>query len=278
MRHQVPRLVGELRPSALEICCGEPITSLEYVGNGRVTEFKYGKFLGETFRGEKQLKSLITMGEGWGLLDRAFALVFVDNHDNQRGHGAGGDMILTFRVSKLYKMANAFMLAWPYELTRVMSSYYWDQKYVNGHDENDWVGPPHDDSYNTVGPTFGPDGSCGNGWVCEHRWRQIYNMVAFRNVVNGTDMNDWWDNDSNQIAFCRGNKGFIAINNDDWDLMETLQTCLSAGKYCDVISGSKSGDECTGKSVTVAADGTAYIEISSWEEDGVLAIHLNSKL
>lgn len=24
------------------------------------------------------------------------ALVFVDNHDNQRGHGAGGDSILTF--------------------------------------------------------------------------------------------------------------------------------------------------------------------------------------
>ena len=32
------------------------------------------------------------------------ALVFIDNHDNQRGHGAGGDMILTFRVPKLYKV------------------------------------------------------------------------------------------------------------------------------------------------------------------------------
>ena len=38
------------------------------------------------------------------MLDRANVLVFIDNHDNQRGHGAGGDKILTFRQSKLYKV------------------------------------------------------------------------------------------------------------------------------------------------------------------------------
>jgi alpha-amylase len=52
-----------------------------------------------------------------------------------------------------------------------------------------------------------------------------------------------------------------------------FQTCLSAGTYCDVISGSKSGGSCTGKSVNVGNDGTAYIQIMSNEEDGVLAIH-----
>ena len=35
-------------------------------------------------------------GEGWGLMPSDRALVFVDNHDNQRGHGAGGSSILTF--------------------------------------------------------------------------------------------------------------------------------------------------------------------------------------
>lgn len=83
---------------------GEPITSAEYVGIGRVTEFKYGKFLGEAFRGRNQLKYLKNFGEGWGMLGSGNALVFIDNHDNQRGHGAGGDMILTFRVPKLYKV------------------------------------------------------------------------------------------------------------------------------------------------------------------------------
>lgn len=84
---------------------GEAISSEEYVGNGRVTEFRYGKYLGEAFRGNNQLKYLNNFGEGWGMIDRHDALVFIDNHDNQRGHGAGGDMILTFRVSKWYKVS-----------------------------------------------------------------------------------------------------------------------------------------------------------------------------
>ena len=52
-----------------------------------------------------------------------------------------------------------------------------------------------------------------------------------------------------------------------------FQTGLTAGSYCDIISGTKSGNSCTGKSVTVNRDGTAYIEILSHESDGVLAIH-----
>lgn len=39
-------------------------------------------------------------------------------------------------------------------------------------------------------------------------------------------MNDWWDNGSNQIAFCRGGKGFIAINNDNYALQQTLQVYI----------------------------------------------------
>lgn len=49
---------------------------------------------------------------------------------------------------------------------------------------------------------------------CEHRWREIFNMVSFGNVVHGTPVTNWWDNGNNQIAFCRGNKGFVAMNNE----------------------------------------------------------------
>lgn len=42
------------------------------------------------------------------------------------------------------------------------------------------------------------------------------NMVMFRNVVDGELFTNWWDNGSNQVAFGRGNKGFIIFNNDDW--------------------------------------------------------------
>lgn len=48
-------------------------------------------------------------------------------------------------------------------------------------------------------------------------------MVKFRNVVSGTTLNNWVDNGNNQIAFCRGDKGFIAINNDSSPLILSLQ-------------------------------------------------------
>lgn len=57
-------------------------------------------------------------------------------------------------------------------------------------------------------------------------------MVKFRDVVDGTTMNDWWDNGNNQIAFCRGNKGFIAINNDNYALQQNLQVRIDLS-HCD---------------------------------------------
>ena len=75
-------------------------------------------------------------------------------------------------------------------------------------------------------------------WICEHRWRQITNMVKWRNVAT-SDWNvaNWWDNDYHSIAFSRGNKAFVAINNDVQPIDATLKTGLPARTYCDVISG-----------------------------------------
>ena len=54
---------------------------------------------------------LKNFGSGWGMISSGDALVFVDNHDNQRGHGAGGGDVVTYKVATKYKIANAFMLA-----------------------------------------------------------------------------------------------------------------------------------------------------------------------
>jgi alpha-amylase len=201
--------------SFVEISGGEGVSHSEYLHIGRITEFKLSTQIGKVFRGKDQLKYLSNWGEGWGFMASGSALTFTDNHDNQRGHGAGGADILTHKLPKNYKMANAFNLAHPYGYPRLMSSFeFTDSEH----------GPPADASGNTVSPGFNADGTCTNGWVCEHRWRQIYNMVGFRNSVDGTTLNDWWDNGSNQIAFCRGNKGFIAFNNQlDTDMNVNLQ-------------------------------------------------------
>lgn len=49
--------------------------------------------------------------------------MFTDNHDNQRGHGAAGSNVVTYKDGSLYNLANVFMLAWPYGYPKVMSSY-----------------------------------------------------------------------------------------------------------------------------------------------------------
>ncbi|XP_069795542.1 pancreatic alpha-amylase-like isoform X2 [Narcine bancroftii] len=259
---------------------GEPIKSTQYTSLGKVTEFRYGAKLGTVVRrwnGEK-MSYLRNWGEGWAFLPSDQALVFVDNHDNQRGQGAGGASILTFWDPRLYKVAVAFMLAHPYGQTRIMSSYRWDRKFVNGKDVNDWIGPPSYSNGATKAVTLNPDTTCGNGWVCEHRWRQIRNMAIFRNVVGKEPLTNWWDNGSNQIAFGRGALGFIAINNDDWNMAITLQTGLPAGTYCDVISGQKEGNRCTGMQVTVDSSGNANFQISNTDQDPMLAIHMKDKL
>ncbi|XP_026970312.1 pancreatic alpha-amylase isoform X1 [Sagmatias obliquidens] len=245
---------------------GEPIKSSEYFGNGRVTEFKYGAKLGTVLRkwnGEK-MSYLKNWGEGWGFMPSDRALVFVDNHDNQRGSGAGGASILTFWDPRLYKMGVGFMLAHPYGFTRVMSSYRWPRHFENGKDVNNWIGPPNNNGV-IKEVTINPDTTCGNDWVCEHRWRQIRNMVVFRNVVDGQPFTNWWDNGSNQVAFGRGNRGFIVFNNDDWALSSTLQTGLPAGTYCDVISGDKIARVCEAICVWTQIPLThSEIEYSAW--------------
>lgn len=236
---------------------------------GTVTEFRYSAEIGRVFRGYDLLSELNDWGTAWGFMASTSSLVFVENHDNERGHGAGGDQILTYKDSRNYKMAVAFALAHPFGIARVMSSFAFT--------DTD-IGPPQDGSGNIISPSILADGTCGNGWVCQHRWRQIANMVGFRRQVGGAALTNWWSNGSNQIAFARQGQGFVAFNNQGTNLVETLQTSLPAGTYCDVISGNVSGGSCTGKAIIVNGDGTANILIGINEEDGVLAIHTGARL
>lgn len=81
-------------------------------------------------------------------------------------------------------------------------------------------------------------------------FRQITNMVAFRNIAGNASLVHWWDNGGNQVAFGRGSTGkttaFVVINNDNQKMQKQLQTGLPSGNYCDVISGSRKGRLCSG--------------------------------
>ena len=105
-------------------------------------------------------------------------------------------------------------------------------------------------------------------------------MVKFHNLVQGLEVTDWWDNRANQIAFGRGEVGYVAINMDDYDLSAYLETRLLPGIYCDVISGEKTmNNTCTGQEVIV--DLTLMVRIlipTGGSGVPAIAIHRDSKL
>jgi alpha-amylase len=248
---------------------GEPIKASDYFGNGDVSEFKYSKEIGRVFK-EGQLAWLQSFGEPWGFMPTDKAIVFTDNHDNQRGHGGGGNVV-TFKDGRLYDLANVYMLAWPYGYPMLMSSYDFST-----HSQ----GPPSDANGNTnpiyVSGSNTPD--CFDEWKCEHRWRPIANMVAFRNYTNAAFyVTKWWSNGAQQIAFGRGDRGYVIINKESSEMDRWFDTGMPAGTYCDVWSGERNatGTGCTGGTVTVNSSGWAQVRVPSWT---AVAIHGGQKL
>jgi alpha-amylase len=191
---------------------GEPIGPGEYTGNGDVHEFRYARDLKRVFNNEK-LAYLKNYGEGWGYLPSSQAVVFVDNHDTQRDGST-----LSYRDGRRYTTANTFMLAWPYGTPALMSGY--------AYSSND-QGPPQDGSGGIT------DVSCGSTWLCEHR--QFEGMVGFRNATRGTSVTGWWDDGNDVIAFGRGDRGYVVVNDSDQAVSgRSFQTSMPAGNYCDV--------------------------------------------
>lgn len=240
---------------------GEAVSAAEYQGNGLVTEFKYSVKLGETFK-QGKLAWLSNFGEAWGMMPSYKAVVFIDNHDNQRGHGGAGN-IVTFHDGKLYDLANVFMLAYPYGYPKVMSSYEF-----NG--DTDAGGPG-------VAVHDGNNVNCTAAlWQCEHRRAMIAGAMQFRNHTNGDwSVRHWWDNGNNQIAFSRGELGFVAINRENTAMDNTLQTGLAPGRYCDVLTGELSNAHCTGRIVEVDANGFAAVQLEAMD---AIAIHHKAKI
>jgi alpha-amylase len=199
---------------------GEPIDAMNYVRIGKVTEFKYPPMIVQAF----EYGNLDALTDFWsqpGWLPTDDAIVFVDNHDIQRGHAASGD-IVNYKDGPRYDLAVAFMLAHPYGYPLVMSSYQF---------EDDGQGPPasspHDDT-----------SGCGYEWVCEHRRNAIAKMVGFRKAVGDAKVVHWQIIDDTTLSFGRGDKGHIVINTGEQTVHLELQSDMPAGKYNDLISGS----------------------------------------
>jgi len=199
----------------------------KYVGTGEVDEFEYSYRLRNYFSGSIDNLKHITDG----LIPNKSAAIFVTNWDTERDNATS---VLTYKDGKLYELANAFMLAYPYGTPNVYSGYKFSER---------------DEGAPGATETSVPDASCGKDskWQCTQRWTSIRGMIGFYNAVKDTKVTKWQDDESNNIAFSRGNKGFFAINNGDKQNDVKYDTDLSDGEYCNVYA-SKTCD----KTVTIS--------------------------
>jgi alpha-amylase len=267
---------------------GEVVVPSDYYGVGNasgvlpsVTEFLYGGIggvggIGDRFLNHSglTLANLKAFGPGtWGLAPSDRAIAFMLNHDTQRASA------IFYQDEPYYDLANIFMLAWPYGYPSIMSGYSFDStsQVGKGH------GPPSDAQGNTT-PVYargsevpncvapGSLASAPSGqWTCEHRVPSIAGMIGFRKAAAAVPrVTDWWDDGSNRIAFGRGNLAFVVINREPSPLVQTFQTELAAGAYCDVVGGGLEAGACTGTTVAVDSSGAAAITVPP---NGAVAIH-----
>jgi hypothetical protein len=130
------------------------------------------------------------------------ASVFVATHDSERNNGVGPSLTAG-SPNNAYNLASVFLLAYPFGTPTVLSSYSFSSA---------------DD-----GAPNGGAGSCNgnggaNGFFCQHRFTAVANMVKFRAAVGSSTNSplvNWQQGLNQQIAFGRGNIGFVAINNAD---------------------------------------------------------------
>lgn len=191
----------------------------QYVGTGEVDEFEYSYRLRNYFYGSIENLSHITDQ----LIPNKKAAIFVTNWDTERDNST---RVLTYKDGAKYELANAFMLAYPYGTPNIYSGYKFTQR---------------DDGAPGATDTHIPDVKCGKNsqWQCTQRWTSIRGMIGFYNAVKGTKVTQWQDDNDNNIAFSRGNKGFLAINNTDKPKNVSYKTDLPDGEYCNVYASRK---------------------------------------
>ncbi|MCF6471531.1 glycosidase [Nonomuraea sp. MG754425] len=217
---------------------GEAVQPSQYTGIGDVLEFQYGRYLREKFLGN--ISDLRTFGESWGgMQPSGKSVTFVANHDTERGSSA-----LSYKDGAAYRLATVFQLAWNYGTPQVYDGFTWSDREA---------GPPHSNG-------FVRDAVCGSGWECLHRDPAVTGMVGFHNAVRGTGVTGWNSPNGNVIAFSRGAKGWIAINNGSGSYAGTFATGLPAGTYASVTgTGAVSVNGSGQATVTVPAKGAVAI-------------------
>ena len=228
----------------------------QYYGTGEVDEFEYSHRLRNYFYGSIENLKHITDN----LTPNDKAAIFVTNWDTERDSST---RVLTYKDGAKYSLANAFMLAYPYGTPNIYSGYKFTQR---------------DESAPGATDTSVPDVKCGKNsqWQCTQRLTYIRGMVGFYNAVKGTKVTQWQDDNDNNVAFSRGDKGFLAINNTDKPKKVSYKTDLPDGEYCNVYVSSKCDSKVTVNSgkieTTIPANSAIALHVKAVDHFGSTSV------
>ena len=239
---------GERPYLALEVGTGSPgrISPQAFTGLGNVLGFDFAGQLESAFKSYTNpaggnIGDLKYLGEQSGLLPSDKSYAFVENHDTERNGST-----LNYKDGALNTLATEFMVAYGYGTASVYSGF----DFVTG-----------DDSPPATANGFVTDTTCGSGWECTDRIMGVANLVAWHNAAGQAPVTNWYDDAVNLIAFSRGHKAWISINNESTPQTHTFATGLPRGTYCDIIHGNVSHGHCSGPTVHVDAHGMAHVTV-----------------
>jgi alpha-amylase len=237
---------------------GEPIQPEEYTRIGQVFEFSYARELGP------QLKAGVLMDPAReDHAPSSSAVVFIDNHDTERG-----DAAVTYHDGPLYLMATALMLADDYGTPVVYSGYAFSDPDA---------GAPQDASGRVTGwdcaGATGPKTSYADGaGVCAEAWTSIAGMIEWRDAVGAAKREPGLSSGS-AYGFERAGRGIIAANPGSSSATLAVPTTLRAGTYCDVVADGPSMNGCAGGATVRVSGGKAVFVLDAGQ---TAAIHVGA--
>ncbi len=229
---------------------GEPVQPEEYTAVGEVFEFAYARDLGPQLLAGRIYDPELSQ-ERPGHVPAASAVVFVDNHDTERGEAS-----VTYRDGPLYLLANVLMLADDYGTPVVYSGYAFDDR-----DAGAPVGAGGRVAEASCNGVSAPADSYAVGErTCVQGWTGVAGMLEWRAAVADAPRLEGVA-EADAYGFERDGRGVVAVNLGDEKTTLRIPTSLPPGPYCDVVATGPSdgGSGCDDARIDVAEGFATFV-------------------
>ena len=234
---------------------GEPIQPEDYLDAGAVFAFQVAKDISGVVPGGAVSRAL-EMRDGEVPSEQAFT--FITNHDTERN-----GQTLNSKDGDQFRVATALLLGIDYGTPIVYSGYAFS--------DHDAGAPQTDGRVDDVACAAPSEDPEDGAWLCQHR--DVAGLAEWVAVVGDAPVENVWKQ-GYAVAFDRGDRGLIAVNDTSTPVSATLTTNLPDGAYCDAAASPApptAEDRCE-EGPFVVADGKVTVEMPAMD---AVALHVN---